>query len=104
MNTGIDSPEILRVFQGREDVLCAKLQKKYGCHPDILKKKEYDPTYKSYAIPRSRGGALDYRSEEFQPLYALQHTRELFLEGMQVSLEPFDNLHKCRVLVRSNNI
>ncbi|KAF0689719.1 Aste57867_18856 [Aphanomyces stellatus] len=91
-------PEILRVFSGREEVLCAKLHKKYGCHPDILKPEihdTYDPNYKPVAAPATTGGPLDFRSTSFDARRAL---RQRDLDNL-AQAHPLDNLYKCRLLL-----
>ncbi|OQR86928.1 hypothetical protein ACHHYP_09738 [Achlya hypogyna] len=97
-------PEILRVFAGREDVLCAKLFKKYGCQPDLQTlapvaapvEYVYTPTYVPYEAQKAGSGPLDYRSPSFDATVALHERRPL--PNMQ-SVMPLDNLNKCRPLL-----
>ncbi|DAZ95599.1 TPA: hypothetical protein N0F65_006085 [Lagenidium giganteum] len=110
--------EIARKFAGREHVLCAKLAKKYGEAPDLVSptdeektptmgEKEpskriedgladaYDPSFQAYDTPTSRGGPLDFRAIDFDPLEALRSTRTRPL----VATHPLDNIIKCRHLL-----
>ncbi|OQR83990.1 hypothetical protein THRCLA_10888, partial [Thraustotheca clavata] len=93
-------PEILRVFAGREDVLCAKLFKKYGCQPDLptLEKKvnyAYQTSFVPYSLPPAlNNGPLNFRSENFNANEALRHQ----LTGL-IPSQPLDNLNKCRSLL-----
>lgn len=115
--------EIVRKYRGKVATLCAKLQKKYGVAPDLttpsapckspksldqnttdtttqkLKdvKLVYDPSYSVYTAPPSSGGPLDFRSNEFDPLAALQSTS---LQPLIPTVYALDNIHKCRHLVR----
>ncbi|ETV69948.1 hypothetical protein, variant [Aphanomyces astaci] len=97
-------PEILRVFAGREDVLCAKLHKKYGCSPDIVAKEDnelsaaasYDPNFVPKTAPPSRGGPFDCRSASFNAHLALVRNR---LDGASLHHPALDNLYKCRMLL-----
>ncbi|KAG9403837.1 hypothetical protein AC1031_005330 [Aphanomyces cochlioides] len=93
-------PEILRVFAGREEVLCAKLHKKYGCHPDILPgpttTDAFDITYRPVAAPSSTQDPLDFRSAAFNAQFALKEKR-------LAHVQPLDNLYKCRTLLPSHD-
>lgn len=57
----------------------------------------YERGFRSFQIPVSTGGVLDFRSPDFDPLQALQKER---LPSLTPAY-PLDNILKCRHLVRS---
>lgn len=57
----------------------------------------YERGFRPFQIPVSTGGALDFRSPDFDPLQALQKER---LPSLTPAY-PLDNILKCRHLVRS---
>ena len=98
--------EIAKKFGGREEVLKAKLQKKYGVAPALQSIRPqqivqavvkavatYDPNYRRITCPRV-SSSMDCRSKAFDPL-------QLLLKPVQRSTAttPLDNLSKCRYLV-----
>ncbi|KDO28636.1 hypothetical protein SPRG_06491 [Saprolegnia parasitica CBS 223.65] len=95
-------PEILRVFAGREDVLCAKLLKKYGCQPDLQSlvinvpepQHAYVPGYEPFVAPPST--PCDHRSATFDAAAALREHERL---PHTQPVHPLDNLNKCRALL-----
>ncbi|EQC25740.1 hypothetical protein SDRG_16401 [Saprolegnia diclina VS20] len=95
-------PEILRVFAGREDVLCAKLLKKYGRQPDLQSlaisvpepQYAYVPGYQLFVAPPSTPG--DHRSAAFDAAVALREHERL---PHTQPVHPLDNLNKCRALL-----
>ncbi|ETW02795.1 hypothetical protein H310_05283 [Aphanomyces invadans] len=106
----VNIPEILRVFSGREDVLCAKLHKKYGCAPDIVCQEaevaeaaeiltEFDPSYTPKTARPSFGGSFDVRCSAFNAHKALVQNR---LDNV-LSAPPLDNMYKCRQLLPRNH-
>jgi hypothetical protein len=113
---GISSAEIVLKYRGKEAVLCAKLEKKYGVAPDLLSlanvgdrttnapplpAPEYDRAFKIFNASPAKpvdDPALDFYAPTFDPLKAL-HARAL--APPVAGLRPLDNIHKCRHLVRS---
>ncbi|RLN93218.1 hypothetical protein BBJ28_00009148 [Nothophytophthora sp. Chile5] len=110
--------EIVRKFAGRERQLCAKLHKKYGAAPDFTSPSDdrgqtvetkpaptsvspsvYQRDFQPYPLPTSSGGALDFRSAQFDALQALHASRSR-LRLPVTTAYPLDNIQKCRHLVR----
>lgn len=109
----------MRRFAGRELELSAKLQKKYGEDPELLRAvgadtgntqaehavlhatraaaaAAYERGFEPFRAPVPTHSALDFRSESFDPLRALLSADTL--PGLE-RLHPLDNLIKCRHLV-----
>lgn len=117
----------MRRFAGRELELSAKLKKKYGEDPALLasdaadaatpgskvstatpaaaagnprataKAALYECNFVPFRAPAISNSVLDFRSESFDPLRALQSAD--VLPGL-ARTHPLDNLLKCRHLVR----